>query len=176
MALGFLKATAGRLVGVALAPAKFAGDLASSVAAHIKDKVDEPAIGSVVKHYLVIGAEHTGIYVGNGEIVHWTSDSKVEKCRAGEFKSGFNAALAMSIYVSCQGTEPVGSPKVANYALSKVGEGEKERGAYNETTNNCHMFVVECLTGKKCESRWEEPNEYCKQYLGADEWRVWKDT
>ncbi len=165
------------VVGAVLAPAKYAGDAASSVAAHMGDKVDEPAIGSVVKHYLIIGAEHTGIYVGDGEIVHWTSDSKVEKCRAGEFKSGFNAALAMSIYVSCRGTEPVGSPQTAQYALSKVGQGEKERGKYNETTNNCHMFVVECLTGgKKCEPRWEEPDEYCKQYLGANKWRVWKGT
>ncbi|WP_104695473.1 lecithin retinol acyltransferase family protein [Helicobacter salomonis] len=167
--MSFLKSMH-KLVGVALAPAKYAGDVASSVVAHMKDKV-EPEIGSVVRGYLY-GAEHTGIYVGGGDIIHWTRHSKVERCPKEDFKSW----SSRSIYVSCKGTEPVGSPKVADYAISKEGQGEKERGAYDPTSNNCHMFVIECLTGKKCESRWEEPNEHCKQYLGADEWRVWKGT
>ncbi len=160
------------VVGVALTPAKVAGDAASSVVAHMKDKVDEPAIGSVVRSYLY-GAEHTGIYVGNDEIIHWTRHSKVERCPKEDFKSW----SSISIYVACKGTEPVGYPQAAKYAEEHEDEGEEERGAYDPTTNNCHMFVVECLTGgEKCEPRWEEPNEYCKELLRADNWRVWKGT
>ncbi|CRF41337.1 lecithin retinol acyltransferase family protein [Helicobacter ailurogastricus] len=181
--VGVVASGAGRVAGLATttlaAPVKYAGDFVSSAVNHIvRDSVDMPVEGSVVKHYL-LGAEHTGIYVGNGEIVHWTSDSLVEKCPSPEeFKSGDSAALALSVYVSCQGTEPVGSREAAKYALSKVGEGAKERGEYKKATNNCHMFVIECLTGKKCEEsfRLTEPSEYCRKYLGADNWRVWKDT
>ncbi|WP_120944456.1 C40 family peptidase [Helicobacter labacensis] len=168
--MNFLKSMH-KVVGAALIPAKIAGDVASSVRAHMGEQVDAPAIGSVVRCY-IYGAEHTGIYVGDGDIIHWTRHSKVERCPKEDFKS----LSSMSIYVACKGTEPVGSPQAAKYAISKEDQGEKERGKYNETTNNCHMFVVECLTGKKCEPRWEEPNEYCKQYLGTDNWRVWKNT
>ncbi|WP_104759881.1 lecithin retinol acyltransferase family protein [Helicobacter bizzozeronii] len=163
---------------VATAPAKVAGDLASSLVDNaFRDPVDEPALGSVVKHYLW-GFEHTGIYVGNGEIVHWTSNSEVEKCSPKKFKEGGGSTFAYVVYVSCRGTEPVGSPKAAEYALSKVGQGAKERGEYKKTSNNCHMFVIECLTGEKCEEsrRLTEPSEYCIKYLNADNWRVWKGT
>ncbi len=44
-----------------------------------RDKVDEPAIGSVVYCDLVAGfADHSGIYIGNNEIVHLNGDGWVE--------------------------------------------------------------------------------------------------
>ncbi|BCZ19217.1 hypothetical protein NHP190012_08590 [Helicobacter sp. NHP19-012] len=171
--------TAGIAVGAvgvaAVTAASYAGDLAASATNHlIRDKVGEPAVGSVVRRYHG-GLEHTGIYVGNNQIIHWSENSRVEKCNPEAFLQG-GGDLALSIYVSCKGTEPIGSLEVAQRARVQVGHGIDERGPYDPLVNNSHRFVIECLSGQECQEDLlvKDPIEYCKVFLGADNWRVWE--
>ena len=87
------------------------------------DKV-EPEPGCVVYCDLALGyAEHSGIYVGDGEIVHLNGDGEIERVGAQEFLArldGFNPAV--SIYVSCdENAFPQGGQHIAQRALAQVG-------------------------------------------------------
>ncbi|WP_158654135.1 C40 family peptidase, partial [Helicobacter ailurogastricus] len=115
------------------------------------------------------GLEHTGIYVGSNQIIHWSENSKVETCNPEAFLQ-MGGDLALSIYVSC-----IGSSQVALRARAQVGHGIDERGPYDPLVNNSHRFVIECLSGQECKEDplVKDPIEYCKVYLGADNWRVW---
>ena len=83
---------------------------------------------------------------------------------------GWNTA--MSIYVSCNGNNPVGSEEVANRALNKVGR----RVDYNVIFNNCHQFTAGCLNddaeGDPMNFLWMLKME-ASTYLNAGSWRVW---
>ncbi|WP_213073841.1 hypothetical protein [Acinetobacter sp. WCHAc060033] len=69
----------------------------------IKGRV-QPVRGSVVYCDLTLGngiAEHTGIYIGNNEIVHLNRHGFIEAVSPKEFLSGWTTGF--NIYVSCQG-------------------------------------------------------------------------
>ena len=88
------------------------------------DKV-EPEPGCVVYCDLAFGyAEHRGIYVDDGEIVHLNGDGEIERVGAQEFLArldGFNPAV--SIYVSCdENAAPQGGRHIAQRALAQVGQ------------------------------------------------------
>lgn len=107
----------------------------------------EPEIGSVLFCSLATMAEHTGIYVGDDEVVHLNGDGIIEKVSFDEFVDrldGWNKTLAINCPVDWT-HEPIGDPKVAQRALSLVG---KHRN-YNLLSDNCHKFTYYCLTGKK---------------------------
>ncbi|MFV0576493.1 MAG: lecithin retinol acyltransferase family protein [Vibrio sp.] len=133
------------------------------------DKVNEPAIGSVLYCDLLLGyAEHSGIYVGNGNIVHLDGDGLIELVDGEEFISN---TTAMSIYVSCQGTKPVGSQVVGERAMEQVGICRE----YNFLLDNCHQFSTGCLTGN-----FENINSFLwmlkdtsNKVLNSNNWRVW---
>lgn len=135
----------------------------------IRDMVDEPAIGSVVYCDLIFGfAEHSGIYIGNDEIVHLNRYGDIEIIDSDEFLEG---ATAISIYVSCDGDSPVGCLEVAKRAKSMVGDGRN----YNFLLDNCHQFTAGCLLDDFENSSvflWMLKDD-CKEVLDADTWRVW---
>jgi hypothetical protein len=138
----------------------------------IRDKVSAPSIGSVVYCDLVGQAEHSGIYVGNNQIVHLNGDGLIERVTPKQFMNrlgGLNTA--MSIYVSCRNGSPVGSRDAAKLAESMVGYQRD----YNLILDNCHRFTTGCLTGNFENScifftllRGEVRNR-----IGGEEWRVW---
>ena len=144
-------------------------NFAESVVDNIfRDKV-EPVQGSVLYCDLLFGyAEHSGIYIGNDEIVHLNKHGEIEIVSPEEFIDG---TTAISIYVSCKGNEAVGDEDVAELAEDMVGE-EKD---YQWLMNNCHQFTAGCVIGD-----FENANnflvflkEVSREYLGADNWRVW---
>ena len=149
---------------------------------YIFDKV-KPSIGSVVYCDFIITAsliQHSGIYVGNGNIVHLNRHGVVEKVSATEFVSGlFGLKCGASIYVSCEGSTPVGDLSVAELALSEVGN----KYEYSIINFNCHQFVSGCLLGwfSEPETMDERINStltglkiFCREYtLYSDNWRVW---
>jgi hypothetical protein len=147
------------------------GLLKSFVDNVIRDKVSSPAIGSVL-HCDLLNVEHSGIYVGNGLIVHLDGSGVIEYVKPKEFLErlgGFNTAI--SIYVSCKNGSPVGSAEAANRAKSMVG---KKRN-YNLVMDNCHQFTAGCLSGN-----FENPCNFftfledeTRRRLGSNEWRVW---
>ena len=82
--------------------------------------VDEPAYGGIVQCELLFGlAAHSGIYVGNGDIVHLDGDGTVIKSKAKGFLDrldGWNSAI--SVYTDCMDLTPQGCARAAGSALS----------------------------------------------------------
>ena len=137
----------------------------------IKGRV-QPVRGSVVYCDLTLGngiAEHTGIYIGNNEIVHLNRHGFIEAVSPKEFLSGWTTGF--NIYVSCQGDSAVGCDEAADFAESKIGNTRN----YNVFMDNCHQFSAGCLI--------KDPENYnnflwflkdeAKKRLGADNWRLW---
>ena len=116
--------------------------------------VVKPRIGSVLKVALPLGADHTGIYIGDDEIVEVTNIdgvATVQIVSAEEFIEGDGLArIGTFIYVACKQDRDgnciaMGSTDIADRARAAVGQ----TSGYNLVFNNCHMFVEYCITGKK---------------------------
>lgn len=137
------------------------------------DKV-EPKPGCVVYCDLALGyAEHSGIYVGDGEIVHLSGDGEIEQVGAREFLArldGFNPAI--SIYVSCdENAFPQGGRRIAQRALAQVGRWRD----YNVIMDNCHQFSSGCVTGdfENSDNFLRLLKHRCQKHMDASQWRVW---
>lgn len=100
-----------------------------------------PRPGSIVKCDLY-KFEHTGIYVGAGKIVELCGDGTVRLASPSEFIHGTNA---LSIYVACNGTTPIGSTRVSEAAKKLVGKNRN----YHILADNCHGLVHQCITEGK---------------------------
>jgi hypothetical protein len=139
----------------------------------VRDQIAEPAVGSVVYCALAMGyLDHSGIYIGNNEIVHLDGSGEIEIVSPETFMNrlgGLN--LAISITVSCSSGKPVGSEEVATRARRQVGRTID----YRLLTNNCHAFTAGCLSGDF--NNWSVTMSALKsateKHLGAKEWRVW---
>ncbi len=116
--------------------------------------VVKPRPGSVLKVALPFGADHTGIYIGNDEIVEVTNIDGVATIQivsAEEFIEGDGCArIGAFIYVACKQDRngnciAMGSKDIAERARAAVGQTSK----YDLIFNNCHMFVEYCITGKR---------------------------
>lgn len=129
-----------------------------------------PRPGSVVYTDLIPGhMQHSGIYVGNGQIV--------ERNRAGEIclvgpEQFTNGGLGLRIHVSSAGDHAVGSPAIAERALAQVGKRED----YHLLLNNCHQFTSGCLTGNfsNADGLLRLLKISVCRVLGAEEWMVWR--
>lgn len=127
-----------------------------------------PKFGSVVYCDLAFGiAEHSGIYVGNNSIVHLNKDGLIEKISLDDF---IENTPSITIYVSCQNGEAVGSEIIGRFALSQLGNQVK----YNVLKRNCHQFSSGCLTQNfdNTDLLLTKLKRTTKLTLGANEWRV----
>lgn len=136
-----------------------------------RDKVSSPAVGSMVYCDLLL-AEHSGIYIGDGKIVQLDGGGLIEVVNHEVFMDrldGLNTAI--SIYVSCHGTTPVGNPQAAELARAMIGEQRD----YNILIDNCHQFTAGCLIGDFNNSFNFFPalKQLAEESLCADNWRVW---
>ncbi|CCF81851.1 C40 family peptidase [Helicobacter bizzozeronii] len=139
----------------------------------IRDKVT-PKLGSILYCRLYGPTTHTGIYVGENQIVELLGTGKVKLSTPKEFISG---TQAMSIYVSCKGTQAVGFAKAAQRARAMVGKtlDYPSGGIPTEKhERNCHCFVYECLSGEHDSGKWTLLDIEAK-FRGEffDNWRVW---
>lgn len=117
--------------------------------------VVKPRPGSVVKVDLLGGPDHTGIYIGNDEIVEVANIDGVATVRivsAEEFIEGddFCSRIGTFIYVACKRDRngnciAMGSKDIADRARAAVGRTSE----YSLLFNNCHMFTQYCITGKR---------------------------
>lgn len=106
-----------------------------------------PEIGSVLYCNLVLALEHTGIYVGDGKVVHLKGNGIIEIVSFREFikrLEGRNFSYSIFCATDING-KSIGSRDVAKRALEMVGEKRK----YNLIFDNCHCFTTYCLTGTK---------------------------
>lgn len=138
---------------------------------HIRDKVIEPALGSILYTDLVLGtSEHSGVYIGNGKIVQLSGTGNIDCVSADQFMSG---STGVSIYVGCKDGVPVGAQEIAERAnLYQKSIGSR---LYNVILDNCHQFSASCILGKP-----DNENNFlwmlkhtCKKEMGVNEWRVW---
>ena len=169
LALKVLSSTLVKL-GVTYVAATAAGNLTESFCDNVFRERVRPRVGSVVFCSMAAGnAEHSGICVGDDEIVHLGGSGRVELVTPEEFISG---VLAISIYVSCDDTRAVGSALAAERARRRVGD----RVDYNLLLKNCHIFTSGCLTGDfgNADSFMWMLKQTSEKHLGANTWRVWE--
>ena len=114
--------------------------------------VVKPKIGSVVKIDLTLGPDHTGIYIGDDQIVELNGDGEIRIVSPEEFIEGDDAISRCGafIYVACAQDEDgncyaLGSRDIARRAKQCVGESRD----YNVVFENCHMFTEYCINGKR---------------------------
>lgn len=146
--------------------------LSINLARSVIDNVFRPQVkgkfGSIVYCDLAFGLmEHSGIYVGNDSIVHLNRKGMIEKVSIDNFIKGTSA---ISIYVSSYNGQSLGSEKVGNAALSKVGSKVR----YNVLTKNCHQFSSGCITQdfNNQDLLLSLLKQTSKEQLGVNEWLV----
>ncbi|WP_429170548.1 hypothetical protein [Aeromonas rivipollensis] len=158
---------------------------------NFRDQVT-PQPGSVLYCDLWLGAEHSGIYAGEGEIVNIevtdVAEGTVNRCGPASFTS--KSKLGRKIYVSCDSDGAVGCEVVADKAVSHIGD----RGFYGLVFANCHVFSARCVkhspqsrgsswfnsllsTMNIIDESWEPTikalKESARYKLGATKWRLW---
>lgn len=143
-------------------------NVAESIVDACRDQV-QPTIGSILYCDLAFGyMDHSGVYVGNNEIIHLSRNGHIESVTPKEFISG---GTACSIYVSCYKSVAVGSEIAAKRAKNMLGRTRN----YNVILDNCHQFSVGCLTGdfdNTCNFLWTLKDR-AKKELHASSWRYW---
>lgn len=129
----------------------------------------EPEVGSIIYCDLLFGyAEHSGVYIGDNQIIHLNKYGNVEIVDTFEFTFG---TTAMSIYVSCCSKKPRGGEIIAERAKSMLGTSIN----YNFLANNCHQFTSGCITGdfNNFDNFLWMLKKTAKKYNSVDSWRVW---
>ena len=156
-----------------------------------RDKV-APVPGSVLYCDLWVAVEHSGIYVGGGDISNIVVDGVAEStvCRSSPESFTSKSVLGRKIYVSCNSAGAVGHAVVARCADAQVGE----RAFYGLVIKNCHQFSTRCVNARGANlaeqgrlnklrahiwpaETWEPTMALLKkaaqQKLGATKWRLW---
>ncbi|MGB3274615.1 MAG: VWA domain-containing protein [Castellaniella sp.] len=168
--------------------------LTKNIKYFIDSKFRDPVVpvpGSVLYCDLLGAVEHSGIYVGNGEIsnieVTGIAESEVKRCGARSFTS--KALMNRKIYVSCDEYGAVGHQVPADVAEQSIGQ----RSFYGLVIKNCHQFSEKCVnalnadhdgrgTISKIIDRFDlttiEPTvaslkAAAATRLGATKWRLW---
>lgn len=101
-----------------------------------------PSPGSLVYCQLVT-AEHSGIYIGNNQIVHLNGRGEIEVVSLEKFTDHLTT-LDLDIFVPIGiDNKPVGSEAFAANAKTKIGE----KRSYNLIMDNCHQFSAGCISG-----------------------------
>lgn len=143
------------------------GNLLESIAAEFKDRV-KPAPGSVLRVDLCGGANflggricHTGIYLGNDEIAEITNvrgKARAHVVDPSDFLNGQGTNFirtGLNIYVATDGCgRALAAPEIAERARGCFGPPggrplPARAGEYDLVDNNCHTFVVRCVTGRE---------------------------
>lgn len=136
------------------------GNLIESVAAEFRDKI-HPVPGSVLRCDLCGGANflggrfcHTGIYLGGDEIAEVTNirgKARIHVVDPSDFLNGQGTNFirtGLNIYVATDGCgKALGTDRIAESARELAKHGR--RGDYDLVDNNCHDFVIRCVTGKE---------------------------
>lgn len=104
----------------------------------------EPGFGSVIYCDLLYGgAEHSGIYVGNNQVVALNGDGEVIKVSLNEFTSHLTTISHEILVPICSSLNTsIHFPSAGYRALSMVGKSRN----YHFLLDNCHQFVAGCLT------------------------------
>ena len=130
----------------------------------------QPIEGSILYTDLLNNyAHHSGVYIGNKQIVELNRHGQIQVVSPEKFMS---AGTGTEIYVSCANNKAIGAQAVAIRARSQIGLKRK----YNVLSNNCHQFSSGCLSGD-----FENDDNFlwmlktsAFKHLGANNWRIAK--
>ncbi|MEZ8025438.1 lecithin retinol acyltransferase family protein [Vibrio sp. 1F255] len=147
-----------------------AGSLAQSLFDNLFYKTSTPKRGSIVYCKLAFGQiEHSGIYVGNDQIIHRNGKGVIEQVSSRQF---VNSLSAITIYVSC-GTNghAVSCETAARLAESSLGNTLD----YSLLNKNCHQFCCYCLNGDWSNelALFSQLKKEAHIFLKATQWRAW---
>lgn len=85
--------------------------------------------------------EHSGIYIGEGQIVELQGSGLVRSVSVRRFLADRSGE---EILVACDQTgRPLGNPAAQQRAIQQIFTYQP----YDLIRNNCHRFCVQCLTG-----------------------------
>ncbi len=137
-----------------------------------RDKV-YPRVGSILYIDMAFGfADHSGVYVGNGQVVELAGDGLIRKVPLWRFMGTPSLVnTAISVYVSSRNGCGIGSDAVASRALGMVGT----RRHYHFLFDNCHQFCSGCITGhfENSDNFLWMLKDTVRRRMHANEWRVW---
>lgn len=86
--------------------------------------------------------EHTGIYIGEGEIVELQGTGLVRSVSINRF---FDNRSGNHLLVACNSAgEVIASPECAERAVCQIFTYQR----YDLFTNNCHRFTQACVSGR----------------------------
>lgn len=105
--------------------------------------------GSIVVVGLGFFLEHTGVYIGNNQVVELYGDGSINLISLREFlmggyKSDISPRTGLGVFTACYKGKVIASEKVAFRAKELIGK----RIEYHILKNNCHMFAGYCFSGK----------------------------
>ncbi|MBM6645116.1 hypothetical protein [Bacillus sp. RIT 809] len=105
----------------------------------------EPGLGSPIYCDLLFGAaEHSGIYIGDFEVMQLNGNGLVEVVSLFEFTDNIST-ISRDIFFPVDKSNSL--PIEFKDAYWKAILNEDEKLKYNVVTNNCHKFTSGCLTG-----------------------------
>lgn len=127
-------------------------------------------------HQIGLGAEHTGIYIGENTIIHRDGSGRIEKASPDKFLNrldGLNCAI--SVYTACRDLEPFASERACERAIAALDDPERQ--GYDLLNKNCHHFTRYCLTGDTDQWGFDftfaSLQNLLKNKFLVNNWRVW---
>lgn len=136
-----------------------------------------PKTGCIIMCNLAVGFEHTGIYIGNNQIIHRSGDGYLETVTPSEFLSrldGFNPAI--TLYFASTYNYSFKSSLVAERAKQAL-KNPNFKG-YNLLDKNCHQFTKYCLTGEKdtfgIDFTFTSLEILLRSEFDIDKWKIWR--
>lgn len=138
------------------------------------DKVT-PKRGCVLSCHLGLLVDHSGVYIGNDQIVHMDGDNGIEIVSPSEFVGRLNGVNpAFAIWCACRNGRPVGIENVAIRAEQALCENYWRH--YNLLTRNCHMLTQYCVTGQRdngiLDFKFRNLENVIRDNMDVNSWRV----
>ena len=135
-----------------------------------------PVPGSIACCDLAVAVEHSGVYIGDGKIIHRDGDGYLACVDKDTFLgrlNGFNPSI--TVFVACRGGEPVGGEEVVERTVRAMSNPEHAFGN-SPLTPNCHQFCQYCLTGRVDNGLTDFTFSHLESLLhhvfSVDSWRV----
>ena len=136
----------------------------------------EPTVGSLV--YCQLGtAEHSGIYIGNKNIIELNGKGEIRKVELREFTNNI-LSVDKDIFIPVMKHQmiPIGHENIAKEAIKNLSGRRK----YHLLQDNCHQFAAGCMIGdldNDCNYLYMVKEEFAK-FLCLEEsnivWVRWK--
>ncbi|SUC35063.1 Uncharacterised protein [Providencia rustigianii] len=110
--------------------------------------------GAIIVTDLLFVAEHTGVYVGDGNVVELYGDGSINLISINDFLNGgyknndISPRTGINIYTATYDGKCIASKKVAERALDLKNEFTGKKIDYYLFKNNCHMLSGYCFFGE----------------------------